>query len=301
MPRYMRLLQVGAVLMIVGVVGVVWALQERDTRSQTYLPLDPGADFSRGWTGDPTVSLTFDADHHSSDTNDHAVDGHTASSIEILDVLKDRKLTVTFFLTGRFIEANPALVRRIVRDGHEVGNHTYSHPQLTTAGLGGRQTLAGVTRTLLKEELQRTAVVYEQVTGTEMVPLWRAPSGEHNAEIRQWAAELGYLHVGWTQNEETGEMLDTLDWVTDTTSWYFSSLPIKTRPINFGDATPEKLNGGIVLFHLGSDRLEDPVFETLPVIIDDLRAHGYSLVPVTEMLRTRFLVPDGLRIANVLR
>jgi peptidoglycan/xylan/chitin deacetylase (PgdA/CDA1 family) len=164
-------------------------------------------DLSRGSIARKQVSLTFDGG-----STDNA-------AAQILDILKENQLQVTIFLTGGFVQKFPDLTRRIVQEGHEVGNHTWNHPHLTSFANNKRnETLPNVTREFLQDQLFRTAKLFEEVTGVKMSPYWRAPYGEHNEEIRLWAAELGYRHVGWTRGRNWQESMDTMDWVADTTS-----------------------------------------------------------------------------------
>jgi peptidoglycan/xylan/chitin deacetylase (PgdA/CDA1 family) len=231
-------------------------------------------DFSRGNTAARQLALTFDADDQSE------------PRLQLLDILEQRRVRTTFFLTGRFIEAFPDIVRRIVRDGHEVGNHSYDHPELTMPGSNGQQaTRPTVTKAMFQEQLRLTERVFTATTGARMVPLWRAPGGEHNEQIRGWAAELGYVHVGWTQDSETGESLDSLDWVAEQRSGrFFTPAQIRTRLLNFGDTRTIGANGGIALFHLGSLRTPDAaVDQELGAIIDGFRDRGYELVRVSEL------------------
>lgn len=221
-------------------------------------------DFTRGRTDRRELLISFDAG--SSDRG----------ALDILEALRQRAIRTTIFLTGDFIRRNPAIVRRIAADGHEVGNHTDTHPHLTTFAEDGRQaTRAGVDRAFVAGQLGRAAALYRETTGREMARLWRAPFGEQNGEIRRWAAEAGYWHVGWTGGRAG---LDGLDWVSDPRSPAYRS----------ADRVVELLldraeNGGIVLLHLGSDR-EDPVAVRIPVLLDGLTARGFRFARATELL-----------------
>jgi peptidoglycan/xylan/chitin deacetylase (PgdA/CDA1 family) len=230
--------------------------------------------FTRGPATRPEVVLSFDA-------------GSSATGAEaVLDELRSRGIRTTVFLTGQFVERFPAIVRRIVSDGHEVGNHTWSHPHLTTFSRNKKQlTLPSVTRETLQAELRRTAEAFREVAGASMAPYWRAPFGEENSEIRAWAAELGYLHVGWTRGRRYN--LDSLDWVSDRrSSIYFDPDALADRLIGFGEANNTTLHGGIVLMHLGSDREEDERLDkALPRLIDGLESRGIRFVTVSEMRR----------------
>jgi peptidoglycan/xylan/chitin deacetylase (PgdA/CDA1 family) len=228
-------------------------------------PRGPGApDLTRGPADRPDVVLSFDAG--SSDR------GATV----ILDDLAARGVRTTIFLTGDFIRRYPEVVRRIARDGHEVGNHTDTHPHLTTYAEDGRQaTRPGVDRRFLAGQLARTARLYRETTGRSMAPLWRAPFGEQNAQIRRWAAEQGYWHVGWTGGRGG---LDGLDWVTDPRSASFQPASrLVARLVNHAE------NGGIILLHLGSDR-EEPVAARIGTLLDGLKARGFRLVRASEFL-----------------
>jgi peptidoglycan/xylan/chitin deacetylase (PgdA/CDA1 family) len=197
---------------------------------------------------------------------------------EILAALRQRSIRTTIFLTGSFIARFPEIVREIARDGHEVGNHTFDHPHLTTFAENGRQeTLPGVTEAFLRSELDRTRRLYENLTGARMAPLWRAPYGEENPEIRLWAERDGYTHVSWTHGP--GGSLDSLDWVSDPSSRrYRSSERVVERLLAM--ARP----GGIMLLHLGTDRQEDAVAPRLPELLDALSARGYAFARATDFL-----------------
>lgn len=228
--------------------------------------------FERGRRDLMKVALTFDG---GSDA------GFTA---EILEILRDKAVPATFFLTGPYIVLNPGLALAIHLDGHEVGNHTWSHSHLTTWSRNRRHdTLPGVDRGFLERELGRTAQAWRDLTGLELAPLWRAPYGEVNPEILAWAARSGLFHVGWTRADRGRQTLDSLDWVGDPSSRnYLSSQQIASRLLAFGDGG-DGLKGGVVLMHL-STRREDPSVRRLPGLIDALRGRGYRLVTVTELI-----------------
>ncbi len=216
---------------------------------------------------------------------------------EILDILWARKIQATMFLTGGFIRSHPDLVRRMVDEGHEVGNHTDTHPHLTTYEKDRRQqTLPNVTREFLVGQLRRAEESFRKLTGQAMAPYWRAPFGEHNAEIRAWAAEAGFRHISWTRGAGMAEDLDTRDWVADRSSRiYRSREQIATRILEFGHGRPEGINGGIILMHLGSNRKTDRPHEGLPQLLRTLQGQGYRIVTVSELLER---LPGGQRSAS---
>lgn len=221
-------------------------------------------DLTRGPDDRPDILVSFDAG--SSDRG----------AAEILDAMSARGIRTTIFLTGEFIRRYPGIVRRIAADGHEVGNHTDTHPHLTTYAADGRQaTRPGVDRAFVTGELARTARLYRDATGRSMAPLWRAPFGEHNPEIRRWAAEQGYWHVGWTGGRSG---LDGLDWVTDPrSSAYQPADRLLARLVRHAE------NGGIVLLHLGSDR-DEPVASRIATLFDGLKARGFRFTRASEFL-----------------
>lgn len=232
------------------------------------------ASFERGRRDLPNAALTFDGG------------GDAGESELILDVLAQRGVTATFFLTGDYIAHNPELVRRIAAAGHEVGNHTLTHPHLTSWNrTHSHQTLPGLDPAFIQRELNQTALTYEAVTGRLMTPFWRAPYGEVNDDLLRWAAAAGWGHIGWTRDDSGGRhTLDSLDWVDERSSRnYLTSEQIAARILSFG-AGGAGLNGGIVLMHL-STRREDPQVNRLGALIDALRADGYRLVTVTELRR----------------
>ena len=231
--------------------------------------------------GAPAEALTFpDMSIGPRDRREILVSFDAGSSdrgaLQILDALRDRKIRTTIFLTGDFIRRSPELVRRIAEDGHEAGNHTDTHPHLTTYALNGRQaTRPGVDRGFLARELGRTARLYRETTGRAMAPVWRAPFGEHNPEIRRWAAEEGYWHVGWTGGRAG---LDSLDWISDPSSPAYRSAD-KVVALLVSRAE----NGGIVLLHLGSDR-DVPVASRIGALFDGLAGRGFRFCRATEFL-----------------
>jgi len=230
--------------------------------------------FERGRRDLPKLALSFDGGSDAGETE------------RILEVLEQRGAIATFFLTGEYIKRNPDLVRRIAATGHQVGNHTWSHPHLTSWERTRRHdTLARLNQALLEQELQRTALAFEDATGRKMSALWRAPFGEINRQLIAWASAAGWSHVGWTRDDGGGRhTLDSLDWVDERASRnYLTSEQISSRILSFG-AGGAGLNGGIVLMHV-SARRDDPEVRRLGALVDSLRDAGYRLVTITELQR----------------
>ena len=229
---------------------------------------------SRGDPAYTAMSLTFDG-------------GSLANNAhEVLDILQQKGVTTTMFLTGEFIRKNPDVAQRIVSDGHEVGNHMLSHRHLTSYAHNSRhETLPDLTFELFKNELTRTDSLFQEVTGMPMKKFWRAPFGEINQEILVWAASMGYRHISWTHSGSSGMTMDSHDWVNNKESeLYKSADEIRDALFQFEAIDENGLNGAIVLMHLGSTRNTENLYKSLPDIIDGFREKGYMLEPVSELV-----------------
>lgn len=192
---------------------------------------------------------------------------------EILDTLKARGVHTTIFLTGAFIQHFPDLVKRMAAEGHELGNHTMNHPHFAP----GMKRDPRWTKERVQRELLEADAALVRLLGRPMDPYWRAPYGEQTAEIRRWAEELGYRHVGWSEGA------DTLDWAT----------PKERRLYRSGDAILQRLrqrldrdgDGLIVLMHLGSERVEkDRPSAGLGAFMDRAQREGWAFVPASAFL-----------------
>ena len=169
-----------------------------------------------------------------------------------------------------------------------MANHTRNHPHLTSYETDYRHnTLPGVTRDFLLKELREADLIYTAITGKKMSPYWRAPYGEVNTELIEWAADEGYIHIGWTTDHDRKKSLDTLDWVSDTESdLYLDPGEIKERILSYDDSG-DGLRGGIVLMHLGSHRTTDRLSSELGEVIDSVMAKGYEVVKVSELFEKK--------------
>lgn len=182
---------------------------------------------------------------------------------QILDILKAKHVPATFFVIGSNMEAHPGLVQRIVAEGHEVGNHTYTHPNL-----------ADTPPTAVRLELNATQRLFEALTGRSL-RLLRPPylgdaepsDADEIAPIME-AQKLGYITVG--------THVDTLDW---------QQLPVdrmmKMVEKEIHSSNP-LVRGDVVLLHdSGGDRSQ--TIKLLPILIDRLRAEGYRFVLVSQL------------------
>lgn len=192
--------------------------------------------------GSTRVALTFD---------DGPDDRITPA---ILDILKRKRVRATFYLVGMHCQRYPEVVRRITQEGHEIGNHSWSHRNMRKLDAG--ETL---------QEVQRLNEWLERRVGHRPATI-RPPYGAVTKNLRVIAHQLGQPVVGWT--------VDTRDWA--------GTAPQEMARIVHGQLRP----GGIVLLHSfgGRHRHLDNTLRFLPHLIDELRAQGYSFVPVSELI-----------------
>jgi cellulose synthase/poly-beta-1,6-N-acetylglucosamine synthase-like glycosyltransferase/peptidoglycan/xylan/chitin deacetylase (PgdA/CDA1 family) len=178
---------------------------------------------------------------------------------QVLDVLSAKHAPATFFVVGVNAEENPDLLRREYREGHLIGNHTYSHPNIAT--ISEESTI---------RQLTATQRLIEFTTG-HSTTLFRPP---YNADSEpQTPAELTPILRAQNMNYVTiGERIDPQDWRKDTT-------PDKI----VDEVVNEAESGHLILLHdAGGDRTA--TVRALPRIIDTLRAKGFEFVPLSEMM-----------------
>ena len=120
------------------------------------------------------IYLTFDSGYEN---------GYTR---QILDALKKHDAPAAFFLVGPYIREQTELINRMIAEGHTVGNHSYSHPDMRTKN-----------KEEFLNELNKTRRVYKEVTGLDMEPYYRPPEGKFTTENLKWASEAGYVTVLW--------------------------------------------------------------------------------------------------------
>jgi peptidoglycan/xylan/chitin deacetylase (PgdA/CDA1 family) len=200
------------------------------------------ADYSEVVHGDPAtgiVALTFDA----------GTEGGGAAP-QILDILRENGLHVTFFLSGHWVDHNPDLARQIVQDGHEIANHSYDHPDLTH--LADNQVVW---------ELDYTDQVVSDIMGTHTRPYFRAPFGARDQRVLDLAAASGFRSIYWS--------IDSGDWLPRATP-----AAVITKILRY--AGP----GDVVVEHVGSFASA----EALPVVLDDFAQRGLRVGTVSELL-----------------
>lgn len=183
--------------------------------------------------GTKKVALTFD-------------DGpHPYYTEQLLDGLKERGVHATFFVTGEHAELHPEVIARMQEEGHLIGNHTYSHMQLSSSN-----------REAFKEELVKTNEIIYQITGEEITYV-RPPYGSWD---KKFESELNMFPVLWT--------IDPLDWCSSNVASITNKVVSKVK------------ENDIILMH---DEYKSTVTAALQVI-DHLKAEGYEFVTVEEIL-----------------
>ena len=163
-----------------------------------------------GNTDEKVLYLTFDAGYENGYTD------------QILNVLKKHNVKAAFFLVGDYLERNGDLVRRMVEEGHIVGNHTASHPNMSKIADKGA----------FSKELQEVETLFQQITGKELPKFYRPPQGVYSQQNLEHAKELGYKTVFWSLAYA---------------HWDNNKLP--TRDYALNKLLPRTHNGAVILLH----------------------------------------------------
>jgi peptidoglycan/xylan/chitin deacetylase (PgdA/CDA1 family) len=182
----------------------------------------------------PQVALTFD------------IEIDDATLYGILDILRARGMHGTFFLTGSWVQAYPDAARAIVRDGHEIANHSFSHPYFSRIGLDGAAA-----------ELEATEKIIKETTGLTSHPYFRFPYGDSTPNVAGVVAKQGYVAYHWSADDAA------ISYWLDTTS-----------------ANPSSGNGAILLMHGRYSTVQ-----SLPGWIDRLVSMGLQPATLGEVLK----------------
>jgi cellulose synthase/poly-beta-1,6-N-acetylglucosamine synthase-like glycosyltransferase/spore germination protein YaaH/peptidoglycan/xylan/chitin deacetylase (PgdA/CDA1 family) len=189
----------------------------------------------------------------------------------ILDILKARHVPATFFIVGENAITERPLLERMIREGHEIGSHTYTHPNLATAGQTQTLFELNATQRLFQAFTGRTLKLFrapffgdaEPTTADEVLPVWEAQN-------------RGYVSVGLH--------VDSEDWQRPGVPVIVNNVVsrIESGPTKCDEQSDSQCSRNIVLLHdSGGDRSQ--TVAALPIIIDTLRARGYRFVPVSEL------------------
>lgn len=197
---------------------------------------------SRGKSDKPYVAMTFD-------------DGpHPQNTPRLLNMLRARNIRATFYVIGQNVDRHPHIVRRIVSEGHEIGNHTYTHRKLTSLGSSE-----------VSREMERTQTAIVKAAGVKPRTM-RPPYGALRTDQRQAVfSRFGYPTIMWS--------VDPQDWKRPGPSVVSSRILSKTN------------NGAIILAH----DLHKPTIDAMPRTFDGLLSKGYKFVTVSQLLAQKSL------------
>lgn len=166
---------------------------------------------------------------------------------EMLEILDKTDTKITFFIGGSWAKRHPQVLKLIAEKGHELGNHTYSHPHPNA-----------LSKDQNKDQILRAENLIQEVTG-QKTTLYAPPYGEFNNTVLEAAAELNYTTIMWS--------IDTIDW--------------KRPPedVLLARVTKKLHNGAIILTHPTA-----PTTNALPELISRIKEAGYTIVPVSAII-----------------
>ena len=196
----------------------------------------------------PAIALTFDDGPHAKNTP------------RLLDMLKERNIKATFFLIGRSIGAHPEIVRRIIAEGHEVGNHTWDHKSLRAMSESG-----------IADELQKTQDAIVAACGVTPL-IFRPPFGAITKKQEQ--AVMDRFHY------------TAIEWEVDTNDWKAPRTIAKVHDTILKDTHA----GSIILCH----DIHEPTIDAMPTTLDELMAKGFQFLTVSQMIKL-----EADEVANV--
>ncbi|MBE5802691.1 MAG: deacetylase [Clostridiales bacterium] len=185
---------------------------------------------------DKVLSISFDASWGADKT------------IPILDILDQYGVKTTFFLVGGWVDKYPDMLKEIVARGHEIGNHSDTHPHMSQ-----------LDESAIRKELHNMSDKVEKLTGVRPT-LFRPPYGDYNNRVIQVSRAEGYEAVQWS--------IDSLDWKDRGTADIIKQCTHRVEP------------GDIVLFHNDSN----DIVNALPTILAHYQGLGYKIIPVSEIL-----------------
>ncbi len=189
-------------------------------------------------TPEKKIALSFDAAWGNEDTT------------KILEILKKHDIHVTFFMTGGWVESYPDDVKAILAAGHDLGNHSENHKNMSQLSDEEK-----------KEELMKVHTKVQELTGYEMF-LFRPPYGDYDNAVVNVAKDCGYFTIQWD--------VDSLDWKDYGVD---SIIKTVTRHKHLG-------NGSIILCHNGAKYTA----QALDTLIATLKNEGYTFVPISELI-----------------
>ena len=188
---------------------------------------------------------------------------------KILDVLKKYHVVGTFFMIGEVAQDNVSVMDRVYREGHEIGNHTFTHPDISEISPGQVDLQLNLTERLFEAELGVRPVYFRPPYSID-----QEPDTNDQAEPVERIQQRGYVIVG--------DKIDTNDWDVHPRKTPQEIVDYVFDQIN-QSATRPWMRGSIILLHDGGGDRSATV-AALPVLINALRAHGYQIVPVSQLI-----------------
>lgn len=192
---------------------------------------------------------------------------------QVLDILKENNIHATFFLIGKNAEKYPEIVKRIVSEGHTIGNHTYTHPTIMPL----------ISNQQLIQEIKKTEDVIYNNTGVKTV-LFRPPHGWHTPWMINECEKLGY---------------DVVNWTVDPKDWRHPSSNVIVKKVIHKSG-----NGAIVLLHDGLELKDDPgqenTLKALSQIIEYYRSRNYSFLTIDQIVADKNRAQDFKAVAKVI-
>ena len=167
---------------------------------------------------------------------------------QILEVLKNNDVKITFFMVGEWVDKYPDAVKKIYGAGHEIGSHSNTHPHVNN--LSSEKNL---------EEIKLSVSKIEKITGSQ-TKLYRTPYGEYNDTVIKTATENGYYPIQWD--------VDTLDYEGKTGDEMWGRIKGKIK------------NGSIILSHNGTKHTA----ESLDMLIKNIKSKGFEIVKVSDLI-----------------
>lgn len=221
-----------ALLVLAGLVGIRVSIPTNSTVGDRELPIYCVE------TSEPKIALTFDAAWGNEDTT------------RIMEILRKHEVKVTFFMTGGWVESYPDDVKMILAEGHDLGNHSESHPNMSQLSDSEKE-----------NELMTVHNRVKELTDYEMF-LFRPPYGDYDNAVVKTAEKCGYYTIQWD--------VDSLDWKDYGTE---SIIKTVTEHKHLG-------NGSIILCHNGAKYTA----EALDTLITTLKEKGYTFVPLSGLI-----------------
>ncbi len=203
-----------------------------------------------GDTSEKKIYLTFDCGYENGNTG------------VILDALKKHNVPATFFVVGHYLETAPDLVKRMVEEGHTVGNHTYHHPDMSK--ISDQETF--------QKEMDSVRALYQEVTGQEMPMYYRPPQGKYSTSNLQMAKDLGYSTFFWS--------LAYVDWNVDQQPSHEEAFEKLTKRVH---------PGAVVLLH-NTSKTNGEILDELLTKWEEM---GYSFGRLGELTGEEAAAPKG--------